>query len=331
MQIYPYLLVCLFTFLLGFSPIQAQEQEKLAFFEVADTFHSARFWTTFGIGAVTYTGAIVGLNEIWYAQYPRSSFHFFDDWDEWEKMDKVGHSFSAFQEARASFELLQWAGVKRRKSLWFAVGLSTLYQTSLEVLDGHSKEWGFSPYDVAFNTIGTGLFVAQELAWKNQRLLIKISSSGVAYPKQSISSSNGNESITFQERAIELYGQSPPERFFKDYNGQTLWLSANIADFVKTNERFPKWLNVAVGFGAENLYGGTDNIWESEENTFAVDPTLFPRYQQYYLSLDIDLTKIKTKNHFLRTVLHTINLIKIPAPAIEINSLGRVRFHPLHF
>jgi len=216
--------------------------------------------------------------------------------------------------------------------MWLAVGLSTLYQTSLETLDGYSTEWGFSPYDVAFNTLGTGLFVAQELVWKNQRILIKISSSGVDYPDQSITSLNGSESITLKERALELYGKSPPERFFKDYNGQTLWLSANISDFLSpANERFPKWLNVAIGFGAENLYGGTDNIWESGENTFVLDPAIYPRYQQFYLSLDIDLTKIKTKNHFLRTVFHTINLIKIPAPALEINSLGRVRFHPLHF
>ncbi len=331
MQIYPYILVCFFTFLLGLSPVQAQEQEKLPFFAVADTFNKGRFWTTFGIGAVSYTGAVVGLNQIWYSQYPRSSFQLFNDWDEWNKMDKFGHSLSAYQEARGTFGLMQWAGVNRKNSLWFAIGLSTLYQTTLEVLDGHSAEWGFSLHDVAFNTLGTGLFVAQELAWKDQRIIVKISSSGVSYPQQPIYSLDGSQRTTFQEKATELYGESLSERFFKDYNGQTIWLSANISSFVKTHERFPKWLNVAVGVGAENLYGGTDNIWETDENTFVIDPVLYPRYQQYYLSLDIDFTKIKTKNNFLRTALFVLNLIKMPAPALEVNSLGRVRFHPIHF
>jgi hypothetical protein len=34
------------------------------------------------------TGALVGLNQLWYADYARSDFHFINDNAEWLQMDK---------------------------------------------------------------------------------------------------------------------------------------------------------------------------------------------------------------------------------------------------
>ena len=39
---------------------------------------------------VGYGGTLIGLNAIWYAKYPRSGFHFFNDNAEWLQMDKAG-------------------------------------------------------------------------------------------------------------------------------------------------------------------------------------------------------------------------------------------------
>jgi hypothetical protein len=47
--------------------------------------------------------------------------------------------------------------------------------------------------------------------------------------------------------------------------------------------------------------------------------------------LDIDLNKIKTKNRTLKTILSAVNVLKIPAPAVEVNSRGKVHFHPLFY
>ncbi len=33
----------------------------------------------------------------------------------------------------------------------------------------------------------------------------------------------------------------------KDYNGQTYWLSFNVASFLPTNSGFPYWLNMSLG------------------------------------------------------------------------------------
>lgn len=331
MQISQILLACLLTLLLSSSSTNAQAPNKLSFFEPADTFHAPRFWSAAAIGTSAYAGTMIGLSQVWYAQFARSDFHFFDDWKEWEKMDKIGHSFTTYQEARVSFYILRWAGLKRKKAMWMAVGMATLFQTSLEVFDGYSDEWGFSMYDIAFNTLGAGLFLSQELAWQEQRIAFKISSSGVPYPNTSITSLDGLQSTTLLDRAQQLYGTSIPERFIKDYNGQTLWLSSNVHSFLDRPSKFPRWLNVAVGYGAENMYGGFENVWEQDGSTFVLSTEAFPRYHQFYLSLDVDLKKIKTKNKFFQVVLKTLNLIKIPAPALEINSLGKWKFHPLHF
>ena len=47
--------------------------------------------------------------------------------------------------------------------------------------------------------------------------------------------------------------------------------------------------------------------------------------------ISVDLTKIKTKSHFLRTIFHAVNVLKIPAPALEFNSLGKMKFRPIYF
>ena len=59
---------------------------------------------------------------------------------------------------------------------------------------------------------------------------------------------------------------------------------------------------------------------------FTQDP-----YRQFYLSVDLDLTKIKTNSKFLKTLFSTINFIKIPAPALEYNTKNGFKFHYLHF
>jgi hypothetical protein len=139
-------------------------------------------------------------------------------------------------------------------------------------------------------------------------------------------------STTLRQRSNSLYGITFAERFLKGYNGLTIWASINPASFYAADKRplgLPAWLNVAVGYGAENLFGGTENRWEENSIEYRLDDSVFPRYSQYFLSLDVDFTKIKTKSKLLKTLFHTINWIKVPAPAVELTSRGRLRFHPV--
>lgn len=310
----------------------AQEQEKIPFFEKADQFHAKRFWVVTGVGAATYTGTMIGLNELWYKDFEKTSFQFYDDRGEWNDMDKAGHAFSAYNQSRLFFEGARWMGLKRRTSMWIGVGMGTLLQGSIEILDAHSAKWGFSVADIAYNTLGCGLFAGQELLWKEQRFIMKVSSSPINYSSDPILSVDGNDSSSLERYTNRLFGSSYPSSFLKDYNAQTIWLSGNIHAFTKNeHSKIPKWLNVAVGYGAGNLYGGFGNNWTEGDAIYKLSSEEFPRYRQFYLSLDIDLTRIKTKNRFLRTVFQVVNMIKIPAPTLEYNTLGQWKFHPVYF
>ena len=55
------------------------------------------------------------------------------------------------------------------------------------------------------------------------------------------------------------------------------------------------------------------------------------RYRQVLLSLDADLERIPVRGKGWRTVLFLLNCIKLPSPAIEWRSDGRVMVHGLYF
>ncbi len=323
--------IVLFLFI-SYNNLLSQTSKKLPFFQPADTFHNARFWTCATGGAIAYTSLVIGLNEVWYKQYERGPFHFFDDVGEWNDMDKVGHTYTAYNESRLVFEGARWAGIKRRKAMWTAVGLGSLFQATIEVMDGFSEKWGFSMADMGFNTIGVGLFAGQEMLWQEQRVVMKFSSWQKPYPATTILSQDGRATSSLRKRAADLYGSGFPDGMIKDYNAQTYWLSANVFSFVKNKEsKFPKWLNVAVGYSAGNMFGGFRNAWEEDGAYFVVDENLVPRYRQFFLAPDIDFTKLKVKSRFVRSLLYLVNIFKMPAPALEINTLGKVQFHPFYF
>jgi len=312
---------------------QAEEkQEKLPFFQAAEEFNKTRFWTMTGIGATVYTGSMIGLNELWYAGYERSAFHFFDDRGEWNDMDKVGHCYSAYNESLVFYKGSRWIGMNKKQAIWTGVGIGTLMQASIEILDGFSEKWGFSVADIGMNTLGVGIFAAQQFAWDEQRIVMKFSSFRKPYPNTTITSTDGTQSTTLPTHTDDLFGATYVQYFLKDYNAQTIWLSVNPYSFMNNkNSKFPKWLNIAVGYGVQNIFGGFGNTWTSEDATYVLSAADYPRYRQFYLSLDVDLTKIKTKSHFLKTLLTLANMLKIPAPAIEFNTLGKMRFHSFYF
>ena len=168
-----------------------------------------------GIHAISYAGTLTILGQAWYKDFPKVPFHLFDDRKEWLQVDKVGHGWTAYNIAKYSSGLWRWAGLSQQKSALLG-GISSLgYQTILEYFDAHSPQWGWSWADMGANVAGAGLYVAQELAWKEQRVSVKFSSHRISY----------NEALT--KRADNLYGKTLPERILKDYNGQTYWLSIN--------------------------------------------------------------------------------------------------------
>lgn len=278
------------------------------FLKPSDTLNKHRLKTVVISEAALGTAALVGLNQVWYADYPKSGFHFINDNAEWLQMDKAGHVFSAYHLGSFGANALKWSGAGKKSQLLYGATVGLAFLTTVEVFDGYSANWGASLGDVAANLSGTALYVSQELLWDEQRIVPKFSFHTTPYAAA----------------RPEVLGSSLQEQILKDYNGQTYWLSFNIHSFAKKS-KIPKWMNIAVGYGAEGMITGNDAF---------VNTIFLPehkRFRQFYLSFDVDLTKIETKSHFVKTILTVFNTIKIPAPTFEIRGSGGTKWHFIYF
>lgn len=268
-------------------------------------------WQVNSFATCYYAGSLTGLYFLWYADYSSGAFHFFNDSREWKGMDKFGHTITTFHVARIQSELYQSAGYNQRKSACIGAICSFSYMTLIEVMDGFSEGWGFSVSDWAADGLGLSLFALNELSGRNNLLTLKFSSAPTNYAQYN----------------PELLGKNWVQSTLKDYNGQTYWLSLNIAECLKQGNSFPGWLNMAVGYGANGMIGAEDNPAEVDGKAVPY----FERYNQFYLSPDIDFSKIKVNGRGWKLLLSSLNFIKFPAPALEWNNNNGIKFHFLYF
>ena len=278
------------------------------FLKPSDSLNQTRQKTVFIIEAAATSATLLALNQLWYKDYPKSKFHFINDNAQWLQMDKAGHVFSAYHVGRVGAEMLEWSGSDKKTQRLYGATLGFTFLSIVEVMDGFSAEWGASYGDIIANASGTALYISQDLLWNEQRITPKFSFHQTIYP-------------TARPNTL---GKTWNEQILKDYNGQTYWLSANIVSFFPSS-KIPKWLNLAVGYGAEGMITGDDVL---------VNTVFLPeskRFRQFYLSFDVDLTRIETKNHTLKTIFSLFNTIKIPAPTLELTGNGRLRGHAIYF
>ena len=253
--------------------------------------------------ATAYTVALVGLNQLWYADYPKSDFHFINDNGEWLQMDKMGHISSSYYTGVAGIKAYEWAGFSRKKAIWYGGMTGSLFLTIIEILDGHSAEWGASSGDLIANTTGSLLAIGQALKWNEQRIQLKYSYSPTRFADQNPEQLGGNNL----------------ERALKDYNGQTYWMSFNLKSLLNINSSdFPQWLSLAIGYSGTNMI----TPYQQKEDD--------PRRRQYLLSLDVDLTTIKTKSKTWNSILHTFGFLKFPMPALELSN-GNLSGHLIYY
>ncbi|MBK7174199.1 MAG: DUF2279 domain-containing protein [Bacteroidales bacterium] len=255
-------------------------------------------------------GCLGGLYGLWYADYPQSSFHFINDNDEWLGMDKAGHMMTSYYMGKVGYENLKWAGAKEKNAIWYGGLTGLAYLTTVEVFDGFSKEWGASPGDMLANSLGSALFISQQMFWSEQKIILKWSFQLTDYA---------------QYNKAQL-GSGTAQRMLKDYNGQTYWLSGNIKSLANMHSKFPAWLNVAIGYGADGMIAPKTN----PDQIQGIPIPDFKRKHQFYLAPDIDLTRIPVRSKTLKLVLNAIGFIKFPMPALEITNTG-IKFHPLYF
>ena len=298
-------------FLIGFfifSGFVSAQSNISAFSKPTDSLYKSRLKTVIISEAVFASSVLIGLNQLWYKDFPKSDFHFVNDNSEWLQMDIIGHFYTCYHLGKLGAESLKWSGANQKSQLLYGATLGLAFMSVVEVFDGQSSQWGFSVGDMTANVLGTGFYVSQDLLWKEQRIVPKFSFHQTVYAAA----------------RPNVLGNSFNEQIIKDYNGQTYWLSTNVHSFFKTS-KMPKFINLAMGYGAEGMITGKESF---------INTVFLPeksRIRQFYLSLDVDLTKIKTKSNTLKTIFSFLNTIKIPAPTFEINGRGKTKFHYFYF
>lgn len=299
------------------QPIGVKRESK-GFHELGPQQKKNRTWIVSGVNLVGYGGVMTALASAWYDDYTKTKLHSFDDSKEWQQVDKVGHFYGTWIETSTNNELWKWAGIERKKRIWISGLTSLVFQTTIEYLDGKSAEWGWSWTDFGANILGSSTFIAQELAWDEQRIKLKWSFHRKNYSDASLN-----------RRSDELFGKSSPERFLKDYNGQTYWASANLKSFFPKSN-LPPWLSLSFGYGAEAMFGGTENIGKDKDGNIIFSRTDIKRYRQWYLAPDIDPAKIKTKSKALKFFFTVLSAFKFPTPSLEFSN-GKFKVHAIHF
>jgi hypothetical protein len=286
--------------------VEAQQPDTVAIHPVNKRILASALLTE----SAVYVAGMSYLQFVWYKDSKLVPFEFYDDSKGYLQIDKCGHAFAAYGESYVAYNWLRKAGLSRNKALLYGGPVGLIMQTPIEVFDGIYEGWGFSWSDMIANTAGCALLIGQELLFNEQVVRFKLS-----YSRSQIS-----------REAYGYLGDNALEGFFYDYNSHSFWLSMN-ANKLFMKDILPPWLNIAAGYSANGMLGEFSNKSYYHGNKLP----LYDRTRQFLISLDVDWEKIPTHSKLLKTVFSGLNFIKIPFPALEINSQGVFKGYWLYF
>lgn len=150
--------------------------------------------------------------------------------------DKLGHFMFTYAGARLLTWGLEAFGNDRETAVWLGAATSLLAQSGVEIIDGFSKKWSFSPEDFLMNTVGAAAAVALE-----------------KYPQLD---------ALFDFRfnywpSTTPDGQRREWAPFSDYSGQTYYFVTK-ASGIEALDRVPvvKYLELNLGYGARGFEDG---------------------------------------------------------------------------
>src|SRR5260221_2463577 len=261
---------------------------------------------------IIYALSLLWLSSTWYSSY--TSFDFFDDLFEWEYLDKLGHFFTSFYLGLFAYQTFgdhQNLNPSLRKKWICFSGFVLLLP--IEILDGFSINYGASPADLLANGFGS-FFCYGYVSYK-------IISSVI--PRFSF------HTTAFSLMRPELLGSTFAQQTLKDYNGQTYWLSVDI-NSILNRKVFPSWLMLTIGYGAEGLLGGHDNVWQNFSGK-TIDHSGIVRTKRFFISVDLNVLVLRSKNKVFNYLFAPFVLLKFPTPAIEFNAERGIVFHPIYF
>jgi hypothetical protein len=291
------------------APLEAQTRDSTP---RSDSLQPNR---TTALRAVAYTsayyvGSLFVLGNTWYRDRRVVPFHFYDDNAAYLQVDKLGHAFGSYVYSDLGYRYLRRSGQNRKQALVFGATLGLVLQTPVEIMDGIHEGYGFSAGDMIANAAGSAFVVSQQLLFDEQVAKLKFS----YWESDEARWANG------------YLGRTALDRLLSDYNGHTYWMSLPVNRLWRA-DRIPPWLSVAAGYGAGGVYGEFENIREYQG--VAIPETR--RYRQYLLSLDIDWTRLTPRSPLLRNLFAALTYVKLPFPAIEVDSQGGWRGYWLYY
>ena len=258
------------------------------------------FYKFLAVEGIVLTGAITYLKYQWYNDKERVPFHFYNDFKGWNQVDKLGHFYISYLESNVGYSLLKKFNFSEKKALYYGGFQGLILETPIEFFDAYHEGWGFSLSDMLANSFGSLFFIAQQKLFDEQLIRPKLSFS------RSIYAQNANGLLGKDNLLSE---------FIYDYNGYTYWFSFSPKRIFKIN-KIPEWINLSFGYGSNGMLGEFENKKTYKGKILP----FYKRYRQYYLSLDINLSKIKTNSRPLKKIFNVLSYLKIPLPTIEFSN-----------
>lgn len=237
-------------------------------------------------------GLVAGLH-IYQAQTiweETAAFHIQEDGDIELGTDKGGHFTGAYFSSKLAADLFMQSGLSWNTAVLCGSLAGFGYQLYVEILDGYGKNWGFSPSDVVFNTLGAGFYFSRHYSPFLQNFTPKAE----FYPAPWF----GEKTRKYASSIID------------DYSAWTWWLSVNVYGLLPESWQrwYPSWLNIAVGYAARNL------DWDDAD-------------RKIIIGLDYNLEKILPEGgSFWNWLRQYVNMLKLPAPAVEFSPTRPPRF-----
>ncbi|HLP14967.1 MAG TPA: DUF2279 domain-containing protein [Bacteroidota bacterium] len=207
-------------------------------------------------------------------------------------VDKCGHFFTSYVYFHTFYDLMKWADYSEATAVWTALAVPAAHAISIELMDGYAK-YGFSSYDLAANALGMGYAFAQVKVPALRNFNFKWS----YYPTGAYS------------RPDQDWGLS------HDYSGHIYWMSVNMKNVLPEGAAryWPKFLNLAVGYGASNVSYG-------DEPTNA--------RHKFAFSLDYNLSSFDIANDTWAMVVRLLDKFHYPAPGLRYISGEKVEAKP---
>jgi hypothetical protein len=202
--------------------------------------------------------------------------------------DKLGHGFSFYLSTRLLSKGFQWAGHDSRKAAQLAGLTSAALSIGVEIMDGFTNQYGFSPEDVAMNLLGIGAGVFLESHPKLDRLFdIRVQ----YWPSDDARRLNDYDPVA-------------------DYSGQTYLLVTKASGIPMLNKnKYLRYLEFDFGYGTRG-YQPTDGTGTQ------------PKERNIYYGISVNLSQllndtILKSNTTTRKITNSVlEYVQVPGTAL---------------